>query len=125
RGRRSIRQLTGQTPPVPRAAVQASSGRPPHLPRRYSPRPTYCRRVAPRRVATTIRSWCGGMSSQQEKDDQRPQTILVTGLLAAEVLAVLLIAIKNWTIVEVPAVFIVGLTIVVLDLFPLYLVSSG
>src|SRR5205807_3795352 len=90
-----------------------------------SPGPTNCRRVAPRRVSTTIGSWCGGMSSQQEKDDQRPQTILVTGLLTAEVLAVLLIAIKNWTIVEAPAVFIIGLTIVVLDLFPIYLDAAG
>ena len=65
------------------------------------------------------------MSSQLEKDDQRPQTILVTGLLTAEVLAVLLIAIKNWTIVEAPAVFIIGLTIVVLDLFPIYLDPAG
>src|SRR5207237_5518320 len=37
----------------------------------------------------------------------------------------LLIAIKNWTIVEAPAVFIVGLTIVVLDLFPIYLDPAG
>ena len=65
------------------------------------------------------------MSSQLEKDDQRPQTILVTGLLTAEILAVLLIAIKNWTIVEAPAVFIIGLTIAVLDLFPIYLDPAG
>lgn len=65
------------------------------------------------------------MSSQPEKDDQRPQTLLVTGLLTAEVFAVLLIAIKNWTIVEAPAVFIIGLTIAVLDLFPIYLDPAG
>ncbi len=65
------------------------------------------------------------MNARPVQDTQRSRTALVTGFLAAEILAVLLIAIKNWTIAEAQVVLITGLTIAVLDFFPIFLDPAG
>ncbi len=57
--------------------------------------------------------------------EKTPRITFVTVVLAAEVLIVLLFAIKSWTIAEAPVVFITALTIVVLDYFPIYLDPVG
>ncbi|HLW58432.1 MAG TPA: MFS transporter [bacterium] len=51
--------------------------------------------------------------------------VFVTILLAVEVLAALLIAIKNWTSAGGTAVLITALTIIVLDFFPIHLDPAG
>ena len=54
-----------------------------------------------------------------------PRVAFVTGLLAVEVLVVLLLAIRSWTIAEAPVVLITALTVAVLDFFPIYLDPAG
>ena len=65
------------------------------------------------------------MKPQPLLGKKSPRIVFVTVFLAAEVLAVLLFAIKNWTIAEAPAVLITALTIAVLDFFPIYLDPAG